>query len=183
MDDEKIIALFFQRNEAALSETAKKYRTYCASIAKRILHNPQDEEECLNDTWLNAWNAIPPAHPPCLRVYLGTITRNLSLTKLRLSHKRRSIESAGINDELQACLSPNTALQSMDGIVITDVLNNFLETLTQSQRIMFVQRYWYCCSVRELASRNHISEGTVKMQLLRLRNQLKACLEQEGITV
>ena len=183
MDDGKILDLYIQRNEMALSETSKKYHTYCASISKRILHNSEDEEECVNDTWLNAWNAIPPAHPSCFRTYLGAITRNLSLTKLRLYHKQRKTESAGIIEEMQECLTPNTNLQLVDGIVITDVLNKFLDSLTSSQRILFVQRYWYCCPVKDLASRNHISEGNVKMQLLRLRERLKLCVEKEGIAV
>lgn len=126
MDDEKIIDLFFARSEEAISQTKQKYSCYCESISQRILRNSEDVEECLNDTWMNTWNAIPPQRPNCFRVFLGTIIRNLSLNKLR--NKKTEQELLSLSDELQVSLS-SKCTNDTDKLTITECLNTFLADL------------------------------------------------------
>ena len=184
MEDDAIIRLYFERSEQAVTETAAKYQSYCSSIARRILHNREDEEECISDTWLKTWQAIPPQRPGCFRVFLGTITRNLSLSRLRTVCRRKRSEAEKISAELQACLCGLCAdAERTESVVITEALNRFLGALSQEQRTLFVRRYWYFCSVKELASMHRVSESKVKMSLLRSREKLKTVLEKEGIFV
>lgn len=184
MEDEAIIQLYFERSEQAIAETAEKYKGYCGSIAHRVLHNPEDEEECLNDTWIKTWQSIPPKRPSCLRVFLGTITRNLSISKLRTVSRRKEREARQICEELQACLcNQHKEEERTESIVIVNALNRFLRDQPPEQQTMFVRRYWYFCSVKELAAMYNVSESKVKMSLLRSRERLKMILEQEGITV
>lgn len=177
MEDKQIIELFFARSEEAVRETAKKYGDYCRTIAGRILSNAADAEECVSDTWLRAWNAIPPNRPERLGAFLGRITRNLSLDRLR-AEKRQ----CPIREELGECLTQGDPTGAMvDRVVLTAVLDRFLAGLPPKKRKLFLGRYWYFATVEELARDLGMSESSVKMTLLRLRRELKKLLQQEGI--
>ena len=182
MEDHDIIALYFARDERAIRETADKYGSYCASIAMNILTSREDTEECINDTWLRAWGAIPPTRPNVLRVFLGKITRNLALDKYkaRTAEKRLGGEFAMSLDELGDCVG---AADERETAEIGESISRFLRTQTKETRSVFVCRYFYCDSIADIAQRFGMSEGKVKTLLFRTRNKLKIHLEGEGITV
>ncbi len=184
MDDTKIVDLYWTRSERAIEETAKKYGSYCRSIAFRILHNDQDSEECVNDTWLGAWNAIPPQRPAVLSTFLGRITRNLSLDRWKRcnAEKRGAGETAVALEELQECIpAPDGAASAIDDMALADALSRFLGSLPQEAQKFFVQRYWYLCSIREIANSCGVGASKVKMSLLRSRKSLQKFLQKEGI--
>lgn len=184
MDDRQIIALYNERSEAALSETAKKYGRYCRSIAYNILSNEEDCEECVNDTWLKAWENIPPQCPDSLPAFLGRITRNLALN--RYKHNTREKRGGGqtplVLEELADCIpGGSNAETAAEEALLVDVLNRFLDGLPVQKRKIFLRRYWYMSSVKEIAADFGLSESNVKMTLLRTRSKLKQTLEKEGI--
>ena len=182
MEDRDIIEMYFARNEKAISETADKYGSYCGSIAMNILSSREDTEECLADTWLRAWNCIPPHRPNLLRVFLGKITRNLALDryKARTAEKRAGGEFAMSLDELDECIG---AVDERESAEIGESISRFLRTQPKETRSVFVCRYFYCDSIADIAKRFGISEAKVKTLLFRTRNKLKIHLEGEGITV
>lgn len=184
MDDRQIIALYNERSEAALSETAKKYGRYCRSIAYNILSNEEDCEECVNDTWLKAWENIPPQCPDSLPAFLGRITRNLALN--RYKHNTREKRGGGqtplVLEELADCIpGGSNAETAAEEALLVEVLNRFLEGLPVQKRKIFLRRYWYMSSVKEIAADFGLSESNVKMTLSRTRSKLKQTLEKEGI--
>ena len=184
MDDRQIIALYNERSEAALSETENKYGRYCRTIAYNILNNEEDSEECVNDTWLKAWEAIPPRCPDSLAAFLGKITRNLALNLYK--HKNREKRGGGqtmlVLEELVECVPGTDSTEdAVDEALLAEVLNGFLAELPTEKRKIFMRRYWYLSSVREIAEEYGLSESKVKMTLLRLRSKLKTVLEKEGI--
>ena len=186
MEDKQIVDLYWARSEKAISETADKYGRYCYTIAYNILHSNEDSEECVNDTYLHAWNAMPDQRPNRLSAFLGRITRNLSLKRWeKYTAKKRGAGQVPLAlDELRECIPATNYTDSVaDDIVLTDVLNRFLASLTAEKRNIFMRRYWYLSSVAEIASDLAISESKVKMSLLRSRNELKQLLEKEGITL
>ena len=177
MEDQQIIELFYARAECAIEECAKKYGAYCRTIAGHILPDDSDVEECLSDTWMRVWNAIPPNRPERLGAFLGRITRNLALDRLR-SEKRR----CPIREELGECLTAGDPTGAMvDRVVLTQALDRFLAGLPPKKRKLFLRRYWYFATVEELSREFGMRESNVKMTLLRLRRELKVQLEQEGI--
>lgn len=184
MDDRQIIALYNERSEAALSETAKKYGRYCRTVAYNILRNEEDSEECVNDTWLRAWESIPPQCPERLSAFLGKITRNLALN--RYKHKNREKRGGGqtvlVLEELNECIpGADSTEEAANEALLVEVLNGFLAELPVDKRKIFMRRYWYLSSVKEIAEDFGLSESNVKMTLLRLRSKLKSVLEKEGI--
>ncbi len=186
MEDRKIIELFNERSETAISETAEKYGKYCHVIAYNILYNEEDTQECVNDTYLKAWESIPPQIPNKLSAFLGKITRNLAISKYRYnnSKKRGGGQIPFALEELAECIpAANTTEQAVSDNLFTEILNRFLEELSLEKRKIFLQRYWYLCSITEIAEEFAISESKVKMILLRTRNKLKQVLEKEGITI
>lgn len=186
MDDRMIIALYMERSERAIMLTAAKYGALCRSIALNILANPEDSEECVNDAYLRVWNAIPPAVPDCLKAFLVKIVRNLSLDRYKaINAKKRGggqVELA-LEELRDMVASKDHPEQIVDNLVLTDALNHFLADLTKEKRQIFMRRYWYFSSIKEISADFRISESKVKMMLLRLRNELKKHLEQEGISV
>ncbi len=151
-----------------------------------ILHNEQDRKECVNDTYLKAWKAIPPQYPNKLPAFLGKITRNLALNRYRYSvrKKRGYGQTSLVLDELQECIpASNSTEDAIEEKVLVDVLNRFLHSLPIEKRMLFLRRYWYMSSIQEIAKDYEISEGKVKMTLLRIRNKLKQVLEKEGIVL
>jgi RNA polymerase sigma-70 factor (ECF subfamily) len=184
MEDRQIIALYNERSEAALSETAKKYGRYCRTVAYNILFNEEDSEECVNDTWLRAWEAIPPQCPERLSAFLGKITRNLALN--RYKHNTREKRGGGqtmlVLEELAECVpGADSTEQVVEEALLVEVLNGFLAELSAEKRKLFLRRYWYLSSVKDIAADFGLSESNVKMTLLRLRSKLKQTLEKEGI--
>ncbi|MBO5352700.1 MAG: RNA polymerase sigma factor [Lachnospiraceae bacterium] len=184
MDDGQILGLYQERSEAAVSETAKKYGTYCHSIAYHILYNEEDTEECVNDTYLRAWEAIPPQYPDKLSAFLGKITRNLALDKYRYysREKRNNGQTTLVLEELSDCIpAVDSTEQVIEDKLLVETLNHFLAGLSPEKRKMFLRRYWYLSSIQEIAADFAVSESKVKMTLFRLRNKLKQILEKEGI--
>ncbi len=184
MDDRDIIALYFKRLESAITETAKKYGKYCFSISNNILHNRQDAEESVNDTYLQTWNSIPPTKPNSLSAYLAKIVRNISLNRIKASkaQKRGSGEYELAYDELAGIISsPQTVEDLIDEISLRDLINRWLESLSPEQRMVFVGRYWYFDSIATISAKMDFSVSKTKMLLLRLRNELKEYLESEGV--
>lgn len=183
MEDLKIIDLYWERSESAIEETQKKYGRYCHSIAYHILYSDSDADECVNDTYLHAWNAMPPQRPAKLQLFLGRITRNLALNRYEYNHaQKRSVQTETILDEFWECI-PNNETHIEDDVVLKDVLNRFLASLDKQTRIIFMRRYWYLCSIKEIAEGMYLTESNVKVTLHRTRNKFKAWLEKEGIVI
>ena len=185
MDDHRIIALYWVRDERAISETALKYGNYCQQIAHNILHNMQDAEECVNDTYLRTWNAIPPQRPTKLGAFLGKITRNLALDKFKaLSAEKRKGDTFGISlDELGDCLPSRDLEEEESARIIGEAINGFLKKELPTARKIFVCRYFYGDSIEDICRRLGITEARVKSSLFRSRTRLRAHLEKEGICI
>lgn len=184
MEDRQIVDLYWARSESAISETADKYGRYCHYIAYNILHNNEDSEECVNDTYLNAWGAMPDQRPNKLAAFLGKITRNLSLNRWERynAEKRGAGQISLALDELHECIpSPDSANQIVDDLALVELFNRFLASLAKEKRKIFIRRYWYLSPIAEIAADYSMSESKVKMSLLRSRNALKQVLEEEGI--
>lgn len=186
MEDEQILSLYFARSEQAIGETHRKYGRYCGKIAFNILLSREDSEECVSDTYLKAWNVIPPRRPSKLQIFLGKITRNLALDRLDWNRttKRGGGETALSLEELRDCIpdggTPEDAIALKD---LTQALNRFLAELPAETRKIFLRRYWNLSSVKEIASFYGVSESKVKMTLMRTRGKLKDYLTEEGITL
>lgn len=183
MEDHAIIDLYWSRSERAIAETHQKYGAYCRAIAFHILEDHGDSEECVNDTWLRAWNTMPPQRPERLSVFLGKITRNLALDrwKHRRAEKRGKGQVPLALEELGECTPAAHRTEAViERLVLTDLLNAFLGELKPEARKLFVGRYWYLRPVGELAKEYGLSQSKVKMSLLRTREKLRQRLEQEG---
>ena len=180
MEDKEIIELYFNRDEKAIRETAKKYGAYCNSIAHNILDDWRDCEECVNDAYLKTWQSIPPCRPNILSAYIGKIVRNLAFDKYNASHaqKRGGYEVPLVLDELAQIVSVDPVEE--DKTDLTEAINSFLRQLPKQKRQIMVSRYWYCQSVKEIAQRFEMSDNQVSVTLNRLRNKLKQYLTKEG---
>ena len=186
MKDAQIVELYWNRDEAAIAATAESYGNYCYSIAYHILQCHEDAQECVSDTYWKAWLSIPPQRPNRLATYLGKITRNLSLDRLKLlnAQKRGSGQTELALCELESCI-PATAdtEQIVDGIVLTNAINQFLSQQPRAERNIFIGRYWHLYSIAELAQAYGMREGKIASLLFRMRKKLKHFLEKEGISV
>ena len=170
MDDRDIIELYWARSENAVTQTVEKYGRYIHKIAYAVLGNPEDSEECVNDTYIKVWTSIPPQRPDNLMAYIGRIVRNLSLDRLRAcaAEKRGGGHGVSVLDELGTCVSDaGDGRELEDQLALTESLNRFLENLPVPTRKVFMRRYWYFVSVKEIAHEYHMTEGKVKMLLLR----------------
>ena len=178
MNDQQIIDLYFSRSEQALTETEAKYGRYCYRIAYNILFSPEDAEECVNDTYLSAWNQIPPTRPNYFSVYLGRITRSLSIDRWRRDHskKRGNGQLSLAIHELDHCLSTGESIE--DRYISVQMINTFLRSLPLTERDVFICRYWYLDSIKEIAADFGFTESKVKTMLMRTRNKLKQYLEE-----
>ena len=184
MDDSKILELYFSRSEKAIQETDKKYGGYCYKIAYSILANREDSEESVNDTYLNAWNCIPPRKPAKLSAFLGKLTRNIAIDRWRnMSAQKRGNGEVDIAlDELSECVSGKQSIE--EEIIQKEVvacLNRFLATLSDDERIVFMCRYWYVNSINEIADKTGFSIGKIKSMLHRTRGKLSRQLEKEEL--
>lgn len=183
MEDHSIIELYWNRSEQAIRETELKYGKLFYHIARNILHNPADAEECVNDTYLGAWNAIPPARPRVLSAYLCRIARNLALKKHQQIHAARRNPTVAVSfEELEDCLaSGDLDDRNFADDQLADCINRFLDTLDAEPRQVFVRRYWYFDSVKEIMKRYRMSKSKVESMLFRTRHKLRTWIEEEGI--
>ena len=185
MEDTKIIDLFWERDESAIRETEITYGRYCRTIAFNILGDEEDVQECLNDTWLGAWNSIPPARPACLSAFLAKITRNLAISKYRAKYakKRTGDRLSESLDELGECIpvSTDNVSQAVDRRMLEDAINGFLDSVSEKQRNIFVRRYFYMDSIAAIAQMYHLGQSDVKVTLMRMRRSLQKILEEEEL--
>lgn len=185
MEDHKIIALFFARSELAISAAMERYRSYCLTIARKILPDERDAEECVQDVCMRLWDTIPPQQPRSLGAYLAQITRNLALDRYAYNHaEKRSTALTTAFEELEPFLTgssdPAAHSEKED---FRHLLNGFLRQLPKEKRIIFVRRYFYGDSIREVANFCKCTEGKVRTILFRVRNDLKIILEKEGFSL
>ncbi len=183
MEDREIVDLYFERSESAIIETENKYGKYCRYIAYNILRSESDAEECVNDAYLKVWDSVPPKRPERLSAYVGKITRNVALDRYEKNRaqKRGGGEVALSFEELRECIPSDE--KCGESLILKDALNRFLVSLSSEKRKIFVRRYWYFSSVKDISAEYHISQSKVKMTLLRLRNELKEFLQQEDISI
>jgi RNA polymerase sigma-70 factor (ECF subfamily) len=182
MDDNRIVDLYWQRNESAISETATKYGKYLHSISYQILLNNEDAEECVNDTYNDAWQSMPPHRPSILSTFLGKITRRISIDLWRKysAEKRGGVMTLAL-DELEECVSGTGDVEAeVKRLELQKKLNDFLLALPKVDRQVFMCRYWYMDSISDIAKQFAYSQSKVKSMLYRTRNKLRAMLEKEG---
>ena len=183
MEDSRIVDLYWQRNEDAISETASKYGKYLRSISYQILSNAQDAEECVSDTYHDAWNTMPPHRPSVLSTFLGKITRRISIDLWRRynAEKRGSGEIAIVLDELEECVSGSESVEKeVEQKELIKKINDFLAALSDNERHIFLCRYWYLDSVSSIAKQFCFMESKVTSMLYRTRTKLRMLLEKEG---
>lgn len=180
MDDNRIVELYFSRDERAIKETKAKYGRLLLSVAYGILGNRSDSEECESDTYLKAWNSIPPTRPASLSAFLSRIARNLAINRYHRNRRHNGMEL--ILDEIAEVI-PDTQGDIADEIDLRDALEEFASGLDLTKRIIFLKRYFYMMSVREIALDMQMSVGTVKSSLARTRIALKKFLTERGISI
>jgi len=186
MEDLQIIKLFLERSEVAIEALSDKFGKYCNTIAYNVLGDASDAEECVNDTYLRVWNSIPPNKPENLKAYVGKIARNLALDCFDKQNtlKRGGGQIALALDELNEVVGKDfDPLDNLEGAELTKLINSFLEKLPKEKRILFMRRYWYLDSIKDIAASQNMSEANVKTSLFRIREQLKAELTKEGINI
>lgn len=186
MEDSQIVNLYWDRNETAIDHTDKKYGRYLGKIAFQILNDREDSQESVNDTYLAAWNSIPPQRPSVLSTYLGKLTRRISIDLFRkkTAQKRGRGEYEQSLEELGQCVTDgSTPEETVDAQLLAEAIDRFLRTLSSEARNTFIGRYYYLDSIREIAAYCRISESKAKILLHRTRTALRAFLEEEGYTV
>lgn len=184
MEDSKIIELYFARNEDAIRYTDMAYGRRLRRLADNIVSSQEDAEESVNDTYLKAWNTIPPQKPSHLFAYLAKICRNVALNRLDWKNAaKRKGEVVSLTEEMERCIPDAQRDREMEARELGKVLDGFLRTLTPENRMVFLRRYWYVDTISEIASRYGLSEGAVQMRLNRTRAKLSDYLAKEGIAV
>lgn len=182
MDDLQIINLYFERNESAIKETEAKYGKLCFSIARNILRNEADSEECVNDTYLSVWNTIPPTRPNSFSAFISKITRNLSLKRLDYNNAQKRTPTAIVSfDELENVLPDNLIQPDRSDEQLGKLISNFLWSENEEARNVFLRKYWYFDTIADIAVRYSLSESKVKVLLHRTRNNLGKHLKKEGV--
>ena len=184
MEDEKIIELYWVKDESAIRETDAAYGRKLQWLSQSILHSHEDAEETVSDTYLRTWQAIPPQRPRYFYAFLASICRHLSLNKLdwKTAAKRKA-EVVTLTEEMAQCIPDRAGERRLEGKELGRTLNRFLESLPKESRLIFLRRYWYVDTIAEIAQRYGITESKVKMQLSRTRSKLSAFLEKEGVGV
>ena len=186
LDDAEIVELYWQRDQAAIAATDAKYKKHLMAVAYNIVHDLQDCEECLNDTYVGTWNAIPPARPTALRAFLTTIMRRIAINRYYSNQKATRVpsEMTVALSEIEAFTDDGTSVeQEADARRIGQVISRYLRTLTKRQRYIFMSRYYVASTVDSIASSLHVSRSTVNKQLALMREGLKQALESEGYNV
>ena len=184
MDDSKIIELFFARNEDAIKHTDDAYGRRLFHLADNIVHNDQDAEESVNDTYMKAWDTIPPQRPEHFFAYIAKICRNFALKRIDWQKaKKRNAEVVTLTQEMENCIPDTYRYMEADARELGRILDAFLRTLTPENQMVFLRRYWYVDTIAEIAVRYGISESAVQMRLNRTRSKLAMYLAKEGIKV
>ena len=184
MEDSAIIQLYWARDERAIPETDAKYGRYCTAIARNILSSREDAEECVSDTYLHAWNAMPPQRPNALAACLGRITRNLSLSRWRYNTAEKRGGLTAVLDELDGIVSGRDDPARMaEHRALVQAIDRFLDTLPPKKRYSFLRRYWYADSIAYIAAQCGMRKGAVSMTLSRLRDALRAHLLEGGFVL
>ena len=182
MEDKKIVDMYWARDEEAITQTSVKYGGMMHATSKSIVGSHEDAEECVNDAYLAAWNSMPENRPTYLGGYMAKIIRNISLNRYDRNHaaKRQGVQV--VFEELEGCLTDyNTPEEEYEQGCLKEVLDNFLESLDEQKRVIFLRRYFYTDSIAEIAQRMQMSEGKIKSILFRLRGQLAATLKEAGV--
>lgn len=185
MEDSKIIDLFWGRDEEAIRHTEMKYGAYCYSIALNVLSIKEDAEECVSDTWLSAWNHIPPQRPVNLRVWLGKVVRNCALNLWDRNHaKKRYNGIETLFEELADCIPSNdNAAEALEVKELSRLINEWLKNLSASDSALFIRRYWGGDSLSVLAKDWHITPAKLAQKMYRLRCNLRSALQKEGVNI
>lgn len=184
LSDEQIIDLYFAREERAIAETDRKYCQYLHTVAYNILANEQDSEECLQDTYLRAWNTIPPERPKMLLAFLSKITRNLSLNRYKAAKRQKRVPGqASVSlDELSECVSGDSdPVKEMQAAIVAQVINRYLDSIPERRMYVFVARYFYSLSIPQIAKRLSCSPTLVHREIDKIRKELRQCLQKEGL--
>ncbi len=184
MEDNEIIRLYHQRDEEAIAQTDLAHGAFCRRLAFHLLSNREDVEECINDTWLAAWMRMPPDWPASLRAFLGRITRNLSISRFR--KMRAAKRYAGMEvllSELDECVPDNATQLQLEQRIISEIITHWLDSLDREERILFVRRYWYADTVKELAAEQGMTANQMARRMQRLRESLRLTLEKEGVEI
>lgn len=185
MEDKEIIDLFFARSETALRELDLKYGRICRSLSFHVLNDTQDAEDCVNDAYMGIWNAIPPASPDPLLPYLCKIVRNLSL---KLYYRKKAARRSGpyriAMEEIETCLAaPDTVESQIEAKELARIIETFLDTLAPENRVIFIYRYWFCHSCRDIAQRLGLTEKNITVRLTRIRRKLKDYLTEREVWI
>ena len=181
MEDREIIALFWARSQEAIRETARKYGAYCGAIIRRVLGDGRDAEECLNDTWLGAWNAMPPQRPNRLNIFLGRIARNTALDRWSYNHaQRRSSGFEAVLEELAECVGGTPLEETLEARQLGEAISAYLDAVSPTARQVFLRRYWYCDTIPEIAAAAGFTRSKVTYLLHRTRKGLRTYLLEEG---
>ncbi|MBU5627557.1 sigma-70 family RNA polymerase sigma factor [Oscillibacter sp. MSJ-2] len=185
MEDSQIVDLYWRREEAAISATARKYGTFCHRISRNILSAEEDAEECVNDTYIHAWNSIPPQRPNRLGAYLGRVVRNLSINLWHKNHAQKRYSGIeALLSEIEECIpSRQTVEHKVEEIELTGFLNAWLASLPRDDRILFLRRYWYGEALNTLEQELGVSHGKLAKRMYRLRAELREALEKEGYSL
>ena len=185
IDDEKIVDLFFMRSEQAIWELDNKYGKFCRRLSYNIVNNRQDAEECVNDAYLGAWNAIPPEKPDPLLTYLCRIVRNISLKMYhRKEAAKRSSTYTIAMEEIEACIAaPNMVETEFEARELARIIESFLDTLTAENRVIFMRRYWFSDSCKDIAEFVGLSEKNITVRLTRIRKKMKKYLIEKGVFI
>ena len=185
MDDSEIVELFWRRDQRAVDETADRYGAYCRAVAGRVLPSPQDAEECVNDAYLGAWNTIPPVRPNPLLTYICKIVLNISLKLYwrKEADKRKSHYTVAM-EEIEACVAdPDTVETEIEAKELALIIGNFLDTLTLENRIIFMRRYWFSDSYKDIAEFVGLTEKNISVRLTRIRQKMKSYLAEREVFV
>ena len=184
MEDERILDLYWARDDAAITETGAKYGGKLLVLSQRMLRAKEDAEECVNDTYMGAWNAIPPQRPAQFFAFLAKVCRNIACNMLdRMQADKRKADLMPLTDELAMCIPDHAADRQQDSRELAAALNAFLRTLPQENRVIFMRRYWFMDPVKEIAEKYGMGESKVKTTLFRTRQKLREYLEKEEIVV
>ena len=183
MEDEKIIKLFFERSEQGIRELDIKYGKICHKLSYNIVNSRQDAEECVNDAYLGAWNAIPPVHPNPLLSYIVKIVRNISL---KIYWKKQAAKRSGqytmALEEIEGCIAdPKTVEEEIEAKELARIIEAFLDTLTLENRVIFMRRYWFADSYKDIAEFVGLSEKNISVRLTRIREKMKQYLLERGV--
>ena len=183
MDEQSIVELYLQRDENAIKESRNKYEAYCYRIAMNILSVAEDVEECINDTWISVWNRIPPVIPKSLKAFLGKLVRDISLSRYRAVHAEKRYNGMElILDELAECIPSEQDIQeSLEQKELSGTVNGWLDSLPQEDRVLFVKRYYYGETVKQLSEMQSCTENQMAQKMMKLRNKLKAHLLSGGV--